>query len=405
MSTTAILHVIGAGLAGLAAALAGAKAGWRVEIHEASHHAGGRCRSFFCNRLERVLDNGTHLLLGANQCALSFAESIGGLEALIPAAPVFPFVDISSGRSWNVAPGRLEVAATEIISALGLPWVPAGQTVGQRLGQSQTFQDLWRPLCESMLNTPPELASARLFCRVLREILPRGPRAWQPHIAIGGLSAAFAAPAEATLAAHGAVIRFGHRLRRIGAHCLDFDHDSLTIGPEDRVILAVPAWIAADLLPGLPRLPTATIINAHYLLDRQVALPGGQPFLGVTAGRTQWVSQRDDMITATLSAADALAPLPNELIADLLWSEIAPLWGGDPTQTPPYRVLKERRATLSHTPACLRLRPGHATAHSWLWMAGDWLDSPLPCTMEAAIRSGLAACRLALARDDLSFAC
>ncbi|HLO77169.1 MAG TPA: FAD-dependent oxidoreductase [Magnetospirillum sp.] len=401
---TGTLHVIGSGLAGLAAAVAGARAGWRVAMHEAAPHAGGRCRSFRCHRLDRVVDNGSHLLLGANRHALAFAAAIGGHETLERAEPVFPFLDLASRRHWVVRPGTLAAGLGETVSALGLPWVPRMQSVATRLGHRRAYSSLWKPLCEAILNTPPEHASARLLACVLREVLLGGKTAMRPYLATGGLSALFAAPAVATLAAHGAQLRFGHRLLAVHPQALEFDDGMVAMGENDRAVLAVPAWTAAGLLPELPLLPSAAIVNAHFLLDSPAVMPGGQPFLGLVGGMAQWLFMRDDVISVTVSAADTLAALPAEDIATILWAEIAPILRAEAHALPAVRVIKERRATLSHTPEVVARRPGAVTNVPWLWLAGDWLASPWPCTMEAAIVSGLAATRLAVGRDDLSFA-
>lgn len=398
------LHVVGAGLAGLAAAIAGTRAGWRVALHEAAPQAGGRCRSFRCPRLDRVIDNGSHLLLGANRHALSFAGAIGGLETLERVEPVFPFLDLGSRRHWVVQPTTLAAGIGETLKALGLPWVGTHQTVGARLGRARAFETLWRPLCEAILNTAPEHASARLLACVLREVFLGGKVAMRPHLAVGGLSALFAAPAVATLAAHGAGLHFGRRLMALTAEGLEFDDGLVRLGAGDRAVLALPPWIAASLLPGLPELPTAAIVNAHFRLDQPVALPGGQPFLGLVGGTAHWLFVREDVLSVTVSAADALAAQPAEAIAALLWAEVAGVVRADPCVLPPVRVIKERRATLAHTPEVVARRPGPATDVPWLWLAGDWLASPWPCTMEAAIASGLAAARLAVGRDELSFA-
>lgn len=399
------LHVVGAGLAGLACAVAAARAGARVAVHEAAPHAGGRCRSFRCERLDRLLDNGSHLLLGANRHALAFARAIGGADTLDALEPAFPFLDLASGRTWRLVPGRPAAGPIETIMALGLPWVSAGQTVGRRLGRTPSFHTLWRPLCESALNTPPEAASARLFGCLLRAVLLGGGPAMRPFLAAGGLSAAFAAPAEATLAAHGAPIAFRRRLLALGPNRLDFEDRSIALGPDDRVVLALPPWAAAALLPDLPHLPTQAIVNAHFLLDSPPEdLPGGQPFLGLTGGTAQWLFLQGDVASVTVSAADRVMPLPADELAERLWREIAGALGADPTRTPPVRVVKEKRATLAHTPDVVARRPGPVTNVPGLWLAGDWLASPWPCTMEAAVASGLAAARLALGRDDLAFA-
>jgi phytoene dehydrogenase-like protein len=401
---TATLHVVGAGLAGLAAALAGAKAGWRVVVHEAARHAGGRCRSFRCTRLDRVIDNGTHLLLGANRHALAFARAVGGIEALEAVEARFPFFDLASGDQWTVSPDRLSTGMAETALALGLPWVSRRQTVARRLGRTRSYRTMWAPLCEAILNTPPEQASARLLGCVLREVLLGGKTSMRPYVAVGGLSAVFAAPAEATLAVHGAEIHFGRRLTAITGRSLHFDDGEVTIGAADRAVLALPPWAAAAVLPQAKALPCAAIVNAHFRLDQPAALPGGQPFLGLVGGTGQWLSVHDDVASVTVSAADRLADAPAEQVAEHLWREIAPVLRAPADHLPPVRVIKERRATLAHTPEVVRRRPNAATDVPWLWLAGDWMASPWPCTMEAAIASGLQAARLAVGRDDLWFA-
>lgn len=397
------LHVVGAGLAGLAAAIAGIRAGWRVALHEAAPQAGGRCRSFRCDRLDRVIDNGTHLLLGVNRNALAFADGIGGTEALLRAEPAFPFLDLATGRHWTVSGRAWKAGFGETLAALGFPWVPERETVGVRLGPARSFATLWEPLCVAALNTPPADASARLFTTLVRAVLLGGSEALRPWIATAGLSAAFAGPAVATLAAHGAELNFRRRLVGLTEEALVFEDGTIRIGRADRAVLALPPW-ALEGVVAVPAFATRAIVNAHYRVPSGVGLPGAQPFLGLVGGTPQWLALRDDVLSATVSAADRLAERPADEIAHCLWHEIAPVLGLDPRHCPPARVIKERRATLAHTPEAVRRRPGPATKLDWLFLAGDWLAGRWPCTIEAAVASGLAAARLAVGRDDLTFA-
>lgn len=404
MTFPGTLHVVGAGLAGLAAGVAAAKAGIRVVVHEAAGHAGGRCRSFLDERLGRVIDNGSHLVLGANRTTLAYARATGGIEAMLAAPAAFPFVDLVTGKSWTVTPKRLPAGIGEIFKALGLPWTGKTETVASRLGGTPSFTRLWQPMCEAIMNTAPDEASARMFAWTMRKALLGGSDALTPWIFPAGLSAALVAPALATLSLFGAEIHFRRRLKALEADTLVFDDAQVPLGPTDRVILALPPWVTASLLPGLvPDLPTRPIVNAHFRCAQPVELPRDSHFLGLVNSSGHWLFARGDVLSVTVSAAGALVDMDNESVADRLWDEIRRALGMPPIAPPPYRIMKEKRATLAHDNHTVVVRPGPLSGRDGVFLAGDWIASPWPCTIEAAISSGLTAARLALARPGLTF--
>jgi predicted NAD/FAD-dependent oxidoreductase len=137
-------HVIGAGLAGLSAALALVDAGRRVTVYEAGPAAGGRCRSYPDRALGLTIDNGNHLLLSGNAAAFGYLDRIGARDTMGgPAEPVFPFVDIPTGQRWTVRPnrGRLPwwifsaarrvpgTKATDYLALLGLRFLSDNRSV------------------------------------------------------------------------------------------------------------------------------------------------------------------------------------------------------------------------------------------------------------------------------------
>jgi len=400
-----VLHVVGAGLAGLAAAVAAARSGTRVVLHEAAGHAGGRCRSFRDATLDRVIDNGTHLLLGVNRTALAYARCIGGTEAMECEEAAFPFVDVASDERWTLSANTLVAKPFQLMRACGLPWTGKSQTVAARLAKAGLYHRVWEPLCVAALNTAADEASARMFAALLRAAIADGPSGLQPWTFPAGLSSALVAPALATLASHGAELRFRHRLVGVGEHSLEFDDGTLALGPDDRVVLALPPWALTGMIETpLPELSTRAIVNAHFRLEGAVTLPGGKPFLGVTGGLSQWLAQRGDIISVTVSAADRLASETAETIGATLWGEVRRVIGKPNQIQPPTRIMKERRSTLAHTPAEILRRPSPLTHLPHVFLAGDWIANPWPCTIEAAITSGLAAARLAVGRPALVFA-
>ena len=418
------VHVIGAGLAGLSTALRLAERGIAVALYEAAPQAGGRCRSFYDERVDRVIDNGNHLMLGANHAAFAYMKAIGGAAAVTEIAPAaFPFFDLANGERWTIRPnaGRIPwwmfaesrrvpgTRAWDYVSALRLLHPKPTDTVADRLDpRARLTAAFWEPLVVSVMNATLEEAAALPLAAVLHETFGRGEIACRPWIALGGLSSALVEPAVARLAQLGVVYHPSWRLMRIDREiarvtALRFDAGTVELGPDERSVLAVPAHAAAELLPGL-RVPSGTraIVNAHFRLPAPVRLPGGQHLLGLINGTVQWMVARDDIVSITVSAADALADLPAEQLLPRLWRDVARVLALPADAIPPARLIKEKRATFLQTPANQKYRPTAVTAWQNLFLAGDWTDTGLPATIESAVRSGVAAAAAVLrASPDL----
>lgn len=408
-----IVHVVGTGVAGLACAVRLARGGRSVRLHEAAGHAGGRCRSFYDETISRTIDNGNHLLLSGNRSAMAYLDEVGARDSLIgPPEPAFPFFDLELGRRWTVRPnlGRLPwwifapnrrvpgTRAGDYLKALTLARARPEDTVTDRLDAGTAlFARFWEPLVVSILNTAAEEGAASLLWPVMTEIFGRGGGASRPLIARVGLSDSFIEPALALLAERGAEVGFNRRLRAITVEngrveALDFGGGSTALGAGDSMVLAVPPTAAASLLTGLSvPLEARAIVNAHFRLQEPVDTPGGSPFLGLLGGTAHWLFIRGDVVSVTVSAADTLAEEPSDGIAAALWADVARALDQPPSPQPPARIIKEKRATFAQTPAQVARRPGTHTAWRNLFLAGDWIDTGLPATIESAIRSGHAA--------------
>ncbi|MBA4049246.1 MAG: hypothetical protein C0476_11975 [Sphingomonas sp.] len=398
-------------MAGLSAAVALARHGWKVALTDSAAQAGGRCRSYHDPQLGRVIDNGNHLVLAGNQAVARYLKTIGASDRVVgPASASFEFVDLADGARWTIRPNDGPVPwwlldAGRRVPGTGIaPYAALGRLlIGRKSDRVSDRIALAGPLARrlidpvllSALNTDPREGSARLAAAVIKGSLARGGRASAPRIAEPTLAAAFIDPALAWLALRGGKLATGTRLRALvsdGERVTGLDFGAGVEPVHGAVILAVPPWVAQSLIPGLSA-PTEfrSIVNAHFAF----APPPGTPaMIGVIGGTTEWIFAFDDRISVTVSGADRLIDHDREGLARIFWGEIARIHSL-PDELPPWQIVKEKRATFAATPEQDSLRPGAVTRYTNLFLAGDWTQTGLPATIEGAIRSGETAARLA----------
>lgn len=418
---TGTLHIIGAGLAGLSTALNALARGRRVAVYEAAGQAGGRCRSYHDSRLDRTIDNGNHLVLSGNSSVQAYRRLARAPDdtMVMADAASFPFVDLANGERWAVTmndgplpwwvfdPNRRPkgVGLGDMLRAVRLLLARKGDTISSVCGgNGPAYSRFWEPMSMAVINLPPEKASAQLMRATALEAWRDG-RLARPMFAPQGLGRALVEPALEALAEAGSPVQFSRLLKGIAfdgsvVKELEFARgESVEVLPEDAVVLALPAHGLATLLPqiGAPT-QTSSILNAHFLLDDATLLDGRPAILGVVSALTQWIFLKKDIISLTISASeyvdggdqsqgDLLARLWDEtrraldLPQDLAFTEA--------------RLVREKRATFLQTPENAARRPKQKTAYTNLFLAGDYVDTGLPATIESAIRSGERAARLA----------
>ncbi len=403
------VHIIGAGLAGLSAAVQLIQAGIAVTLHEATRQAGGRCRSYDDAATGMHIDNGTHLLLSGNHCAVDYLRSIGVAPEFAPAD--FRFIDGTNKESWVLRLGNgalpwwifdagSRVPRTSLLDYLKLlPLLIGGSDRPLREvldRNSELYRRLLDPLMVAALNIDTPSGSSKLAAQVARETLMRGGEACRPLVFEEGLSVAFVDPALAFLKQQGAALQFEHELEALSimkdsATALRFRDGEIVLRQDDTILLAVPAYAAATLLAGLETPDQfRAIINIHY----DLAPPEGTPFMtGVLDRNVEWIFAFKHRISATISHADRLLALPRQELAETVWREIADILGMD-AKLPKWQLVRERRATFAATPEQNARRPGAKTRWNNLFLAGDWTDTGLPATIEGAIRSGQRAAEL-----------
>lgn len=420
--------VIGGGWSGIGAAVTLAAGGARVVVFEAARQLGGRARRVTIDGVD--VDNGQHILVGAYTETLRLMKAVGvdpeacflrlplelrtatgfRLKAAPLPAPLHLAVGLLAARGLSF-PDRLRAA--RFVGRLRRDGfrLPQDDSVAALLaGHGQTAplrQLVWEPLCVAALNTPPEHASAQVFANVLRDTLGGPPPASDLLLPRRDLGTLFPEPAARFVTERGGEVRLGAPVRAlaVGAEGVTLDADAL---PFDRAIVACGPHHASALLATDARLGgIATQIDALeyepiYTVYLQYPETTSLPFamLGFTGGLLQWAFDRGalcghrGLIAGVLSASGRHEALTRPGLAAAIHGELAAALPGLPA--PRWtRVIAERRATFSCRPDLAR--PANRTPVDRIVLAGDYVASDHPATLESAVRSGVAAARHALA--------
>ncbi len=410
MSGARHIHIVGAGMAGLAAALQLALAGEKITMYEAAPFAGGRCRSFFDRDLEHRIDNGNHLVLSGNAAIQDYLYLSNALDTMGgPGEPIFPFFDVKKNTAWTIkmSKGRLpfwlfdknrRIPNTNIgdyLKSMLKLAVSTGRRVSECLDMnSPLYPTFWEPLVIGALNTEADLASSELLANIVGQSFAAGGQACIPLIPKVGLSETFVQPCLNVLRQHDVEMKYNHRLRGFAVDglrvCeLDFNGSTIALDKNDWVIFALPAWVTQGLLPEIT-IPNdfRSIVSAHFRVDG-IHDPVG--FTGIVGGLAEWIFTRDGIVSATVSCAERYGNYPARDMAWYIWQDVAKLFKLDPEQVPPHRIFKEKYATFAATPEQNLRRPSSYIGWKNLALAGEWTATGLPSTIEGAVRSGFKA--------------
>jgi len=418
--------VIGAGWAGLAAAVQACADGAAVTLFEMASHAGGRARSVTTGGL--AFDNGQHILIGAYRETLRLMQMVGVEPHQVlhrrPLELTYP-----DGGGLRLTHGDVRLAfARAVIGARGWGWGerwsllrqtiswarkgmrnPGVETVAQLCAAlpARVRADLIEPLCVAALNTPAAQASATVFLRVLADALFGGPGSSNLLLPMAGLSRLFPQPALEWLARQGITQRFGHRVRTIerrpqGTWSIDdecFDAAVIACSAIEAARLAStlnPEWSACAA--ALRYEPIATV----YLRRRERPLPSPMLALRSSADRPAQfafdlgvLGVHPNLVAFVVSGASDWLGRGLPALAAAVQCQAAgqlPASFADPPEV--VHTAMERRATFVCRPSLAR--PSSVIA-SGVWAAGDYVDGPYPATIEGAVRSGVQAARAILA--------
>jgi squalene-associated FAD-dependent desaturase len=392
--------VIGAGYAGMAAAVALSERGVRATVFESGAVPGGRARRVVSQGTE--LDNGQHILIGAYTELYRMMGIVGVRHDALLRMPLeiryatrFYFRRLGLPGPLGLAGGLLtargisfaeRMAAARFIAGLRRNHfqvagdMPVSELLARNGQDGSIAHYLWRPLCVSALNTPPELASANVFLAVLRDTLGGEADASDLLLPRVDLSRLFPEPAAAYVRAHGGEIRLQSPVKDLGALRQSFD----------RVIVAVGPHQLKTLLPDAPEYSYQPIYTCYLQYGDSVGLP--LPMLGLADGLVQWVFDRGALLgekgrlACVISAQGDHQQMSLDEIAERCHRELAAALPGI-GQPQWSRVIAEKRATITCSPGAKALPNGI----DGVSFAGDYTDTEYPPTLEAAVRSGIRA--------------
>ncbi len=401
------LHIIGAGLAGLSAAYHAAKAGqWKVHLYEASPQAGGRCRSYFDEKLQTQLDNGNHILLGANSHALALIDTLG-MRDHFRKGTGFHFRDSQTGRTWEIhslwdLPFMQRKDRIALLRLLFLS--KKSTTVSSYFAATPFYRYIITPLCISALNTEPERASAKLFAKLLKKLWLNRAQAHYYYWPLLNWGHSLITPLVNRLTEMGVSIHYETPLKHFDAteeHIthLHFAEQCVDIQEGDAAIFALSLPALHHVMP-LLHLPQEHegIINGHFLHSLGQDYEGKA--VGLTGSTADWVFCKPHVVSTTTSASSRIKSEDSAELAASLWEDVCTaLELGEEAAhiIPPYRIIHEKRATFAATPENCALRPKAQTAYNNLFFAGDCTANGLPATIEGAVLSGEYAAALATA--------
>jgi hydroxysqualene dehydroxylase len=449
--------VIGAGFAGLSAAAMLADAGRHVLVLDARPQLGGRATAFIDRHTGELVDNGQHVLFGCYHEALDFLHRIGAENNVdVQTTMTIPYLDVSGRRSelrcpplppplhllaavlgWDALPWRdrlsvLRMArpilrARKAIASKPSPRLTAADvTVSQWLqqsGQSGRLREwLWDPLAVAALNQSPDEAAAPPFVHVVALLF--GPEASDAALVLPTrpLHMAYAEPARRFITEHGGEVRTGSLARvttaTTGRQQVDVRGEPVALAP---VISAVP-WFALGALFGqnIPSplrnivddataMESKPIVTVNLWYDAAVM---DEPFVGLPGRTMQWVfdkraivrdgrsgaggATRTSHLSLVSSGADRIVQQSDEALVRLASEEIhEALPRARRARLTHATVIREKRATFSLAPG-QPTRPGTRTPIPGLYLAGDWIETGLPGTIESAVISGHRAARALL---------
>ncbi len=428
--------IIGGGVAGLSAAIHAIENGFRPIIIEKNRYLGGRVRSFHATDIDQMVDNGQHLLSAAYTETSKFLKKIGSFHKIyfqknlnilfikdsqyrfhfrtftFP-APLHFFIPLIMNKKFtqtefneyvNFIRCNLQLKTDKLKKMTVSHWL-------NYCSQNENLQNLlWKPLTYSILNTPPEDASAYLLYKSISQSFLHSRKRARLGIPKDWLSEIFVKPAEQFIKSGGGSIYLFNSVRKL----ITDDNMVLSVVTQKQqidapcTICTIPPYSLSNIsqnsninelethFSNLAKFEYNPIMTINLFLKSPIHIRFP---VSIMNSPIQWIFSHPTSKThpdiygyaLVSSAATDLSKKKNEQVIEIVRSELLRILNIDIFENhllKNYKIIKEKRATINQTPEALNYRLNAQTPLKNFFLAGDWIDTSYPATIEGAILSG-----------------
>lgn len=448
--------VIGGGIAGLTASAYLVNSGFQVELIEASPKLGGRVHSFLHKETDTIVDNGQHIMMGCYKETLSFLKMINASEKisiqqklsvkfLKPNYNLHILAENNLFYPMNLLSAILNFSAIDFCDRISLirlflkiPFfaerdlekLSVDELLSKEKQTESTKKSFWEIICVGALNTSLQKASAKVFVDVLKEIFLKGSKGYKIVLTKAPLSNIFCEPAQKFIEDKGGKIFLSEKVERVKVEknkISEIITNKRRIGNFDMVVSSVPFYALQRIIDeskisySFPNIflnplgsnensksnnlnhnsakqrafnPTySSILNVHiWLKEKKFECD----FYALIDSQIHWVFCNDTHLTCVISDADNFIKLSDDEIINIITKDLLNYLQVDKKLIKNYLIIKEKRATFIPSSDIINARPNAETIIKNLVLAGDWVNTGLPSTIESAAKSGRVAADLIL---------
>ena len=422
--------VIGGGIAGLTAAAYLAKNKFKVTLLEASPKLGGRAYSFLDKDTDTIIDNGQHILMGCYHDTLNFLSLIGAtknfqfqnrleVNFVKEGFQVLSLKSIPLIYPLNLIIGLMKFGALTFSDRfnllkvfLRLPFYSSNKFSNMNVtdwlrseNQSQAVQDtFWKILAVGALNTSIEKASAKIFIDILKQIFLKGNRSATIILPKFGLSESYCHKAEKFILDNGGEIILSEPVEKLGISgekIIEVHSTKNVYSDFSFVVTAIPTFALKRILVEsgdfkIPEMKYSSILNIHIWLTENKFSAG---FFGLINSPLHWVFNKGSHLNIVISDADELVNKSEDELLSMVKNELQKFFLLEPDLISNYKIIKEKRATFIPSNDIMDKRLTQKTNFKNLILAGDWVDTGLPSTIESAVKSGRVAADIVLNKN------